>query len=97
MYIKVDTAWSLSYSAASVTDDAAYAAETEAAVAKVYCSQAPQWIAGKSIQLHGASASTGSITPTCTSSGHTRQRNCSDNRTNSSPPWRSRRDCSQGH
>ncbi|MCT1434999.1 acyl-CoA dehydrogenase, partial [Dietzia maris] len=34
-------------------DEAAYAAEIEAAAAKVYCSEALQWIAGESIQLHG--------------------------------------------
>ena len=34
-------------------DAAAYAAEIEAAAAKVYCSEALQWITGESIQLHG--------------------------------------------
>jgi alkylation response protein AidB-like acyl-CoA dehydrogenase len=65
MYVKVETARSLSYSAAAsvaeaqalgdgpAADEAAYAAEIEAAAAKVYCSEALQWIAGESIQLHG--------------------------------------------
>ncbi|KAA0917856.1 acyl-CoA dehydrogenase family protein [Dietzia sp. ANT_WB102] len=65
MYVKVETARSLSYSAAAMVaeaqalgdgtaaDEAAYAAEIEAAAAKVYCSEALQWIAGESIQLHG--------------------------------------------
>ena len=65
MYVKVETARSLSYSAAALVaeaqalaegpgaDGAAYAAEIEAAAAKVYCSEALQWIAGESIQLHG--------------------------------------------
>ena len=69
MYVKVETARSLSYSAAALvaealavdaeqgpgaeSDAAAYAAEIEAAAAKVYCSEALQWITGESIQLHG--------------------------------------------
>ncbi|WP_314038111.1 acyl-CoA dehydrogenase family protein [Dietzia sp. CH92] len=65
MYVKVETARSLSYSAAALVaeaqalgdgpaaDEAAYAAEIEAAAAKVYCSEALQWISGESIQLHG--------------------------------------------
>lgn len=65
MYVKAETARSLSYSAAAQVaeaqalgdgpdaDAAAYAAEIEAAAAKVYCSEALQWIAGESIQLHG--------------------------------------------
>lgn len=65
MYVKVETARSLSYSAAALVahaqalgdgpeaDEAAYAAEIEAAAAKVYCSEALQWITGESIQLHG--------------------------------------------
>ncbi|UVE94601.1 acyl-CoA dehydrogenase family protein [Dietzia sp. B32] len=65
MYVRAETAASLSYSAAALVaeaqalgdgpdaDEAAYAAEIEAAAAKVYCSEALQWIAGESIQLHG--------------------------------------------
>ncbi|MGW8591860.1 acyl-CoA dehydrogenase family protein [Dietzia sp. NPDC055877] len=65
MYVRVETARSLSYSAAALVaqaqeladgpeaDAAAYAAEIEAAAAKVYCSEALQWITGESIQLHG--------------------------------------------
>lgn len=65
MYVKAETARSLSYSAAALVaqaqalgdgpeaDAAAYAAEIEAAAAKVYCSEALQWITGESIQLHG--------------------------------------------
>ena len=65
MYVKTETARSLSYSAAALVaeaqalgdgedaDAAAYAAEVEAAAAKVYCSEALQWITGESIQLHG--------------------------------------------
>lgn len=62
MYVKTETARSLSYSAAALVasslsdeddDDTAYAAEIEAAAAKVYCSEALQWITGESIQLHG--------------------------------------------
>ncbi len=65
MYVKAETARSLSYAAAALVahaqalgdgpegDAAAYAAEIEAAAAKVYCSEALQWIAGESIQLHG--------------------------------------------
>ncbi|MBB1046065.1 acyl-CoA dehydrogenase family protein, partial [Dietzia sp. DQ11-44] len=65
MYVRAETAASLSYSAASMvaeaqslgdgpdSDDAAYAAEIEAAAAKVYCSEALQWITGEAIQLHG--------------------------------------------
>lgn len=65
MYVKVETARSLSYSAAALVaqfqalgdgpdaDEAAFAAEIEAAAAKVYCSEALQWISGESIQLHG--------------------------------------------
>ena len=65
MYVKTETARSLSYSAAALVaeaqalgdgpdaDAAAYAAEIEAAAAKVYCSEALQWITGESIQLHG--------------------------------------------
>ncbi|MDX2356961.1 acyl-CoA dehydrogenase family protein [Dietzia sp. PP-33] len=60
MYVRAETAASLSYSAAASVaeaqdgpDEIAYAAEIEAAAAKVYCSEALQWIAGESIQLHG--------------------------------------------
>lgn len=65
MYVRVETARSLSYSAAALVaraqalgdgpeaDAAAYEAEIEAAAAKVYCSEALQWITGESIQLHG--------------------------------------------
>lgn len=60
MYVRAETARSLSYSAAALvaeaqdgSDDAAYAAEIEAAAAKVYCSEALQWITGEAIQLHG--------------------------------------------
>ncbi|AWH94665.1 acyl-CoA dehydrogenase family protein [Dietzia psychralcaliphila] len=65
MYVRAETAASLSYSAAAMvaqaqslgdgpnSDEAAYAAEIEAAAAKVYCSEALQWITGESIQLHG--------------------------------------------
>lgn len=65
MYVKTETARSLSYSAAAMvaqaqalgdgrdSDEAAYAAEVEAAAAKVYCSEALQWITGEAIQLHG--------------------------------------------
>lgn len=68
MYVKTETARSLSYSAAALvaaaqtgadtddpqgSDEAAYAAEIEAAAAKVYCSEALQWITGEAIQLHG--------------------------------------------
>ena len=65
MYVKTETARSLSYSAAALVaraqalgdgpaaDEAAYAAEIEAAAAKVYCSEALQWITGEAIQLHG--------------------------------------------
>ena len=69
MYVKTETARSLSYSAAALvaeaqaidaeqgpgpeSDAAAHAAEIEAAAAKVYCSEALQWITGESIQLHG--------------------------------------------
>ncbi|MBB1036475.1 acyl-CoA dehydrogenase, partial [Dietzia natronolimnaea] len=65
MYVRAETAASLSYSAAAMvaaaqspwdgpdSDDAAYAAEIEAAAAKVYCSEALQWITGEAIQLHG--------------------------------------------
>lgn len=69
MYVKVETARSLSYSAAAQvahaqavdseqgagpeSDAAAYAAEVEAAAAKVYSSEALQWITGEAIQLHG--------------------------------------------
>lgn len=64
MYVKTETARSLSYSAAALVaeslatdgehgDELAYAAEIEAAAAKVYCSEALQWITGESIQLHG--------------------------------------------
>lgn len=65
MYVKTETARSLSYSAAALvaaaqaddhtdgSDDAAHAAEIEAAAAKVYCSEALQWITGEAIQLHG--------------------------------------------
>lgn len=65
MYVKAETARSLSYSAAALVaqaqalgdgpeaDAAAFAAEIEAAAAKVYCSEALQWITGESIQLHG--------------------------------------------
>ena len=73
MYVKAETARSLSYSAAALvaealvadtgsagadTDEAAYAAEIEAAAAKVYCSEALQWITGEAIQLHGGVAIT---------------------------------------
>lgn len=71
MYVKAETARSLSYSAAALVaesltadadgpeaDEAAYAAEIEAAAAKVYCSEALQWITGESIQLHGGVAIT---------------------------------------
>lgn len=71
MYVKAETARSLSYSAAALvagalsqddgsagSDEAAHAAEVEAAAAKVYCSEALQWIAGESIQLHGGVAIT---------------------------------------
>ena len=71
MYVKTETARSLSYSAAALvaaaqaddytdgsgsdsdSDEAAHAAEIEAAAAKVYCSEALQWITGEAIQLHG--------------------------------------------
>ena len=65
MYVRAETAASLSYSAAALVaeaqaagdgpegDAAAYAAEIEAAAAKVYCSEALQWITGEAIQLHG--------------------------------------------
>ncbi|AVZ38639.1 MULTISPECIES: acyl-CoA dehydrogenase family protein [unclassified Dietzia] len=65
MYVRAETAASLSYSAAArvaqaqalgegpEADEAAYAAEIEAAAAKVYCSEAVQWITGEAIQLHG--------------------------------------------
>lgn len=65
MYVRTETARSLSYSAAALvaealgtggeegTDEQAYAAEVEAAAAKVYCSEALQWITGEAIQLHG--------------------------------------------
>jgi len=62
MYVRAETARSLSYSAAAAVaemlrfpdDDAlAHAAEIEAAAAKVYCSEALQWITGEAIQLHG--------------------------------------------
>lgn len=65
MYVRTETARSLSYSAAALVaeahalgdgpaaDEAAYAAEIEAAAAKVYCSEALQWITGEAIQLHG--------------------------------------------
>ncbi|MET3862529.1 alkylation response protein AidB-like acyl-CoA dehydrogenase [Dietzia sp. 2505] len=65
MYVRAETAASLSYSAAAMvaaaqrlgdgpdSDEAAYAAEIEAATAKVYCSEAVQWITGEAIQLHG--------------------------------------------
>lgn len=61
MYVRVETARSLSYSAAALVaealesddDELAYAAEVESAAAKVYCSEALQWITGESIQLHG--------------------------------------------
>lgn len=68
MYVKAETARSLSYSAAASVavalagdgdgDAAAHAAEIEAAAAKVYCSEALQWITGESIQLHGGVAIT---------------------------------------
>ena len=66
MYVKAETARSLSYAAAAAVDamlaveddDLAYAAEIEAAAAKVYCSDALQWIAGEAIQLHGGVAIT---------------------------------------
>lgn len=71
MYVRVETARSLSYSAAALVadslsadadgtgpDEAAYAAEIEAAAAKVYCSEAAQWITGEAIQLHGGVAIT---------------------------------------
>ena len=65
MYVKSETARSLSYSAAALvaeafgtddeegSDEQAYAAEIEAAAAKVFCSEALQWITGEAIQLHG--------------------------------------------
>ncbi|MFL0580192.1 acyl-CoA dehydrogenase family protein [Dietzia sp. 179-F 9C3 NHS] len=65
MYVKTETARSLSYSAAALvaealgtdgeegSDEQAYAAEIEAAAAKVFCSEALQWITGEAIQLHG--------------------------------------------
>ena len=65
MYVRTETARSLSYSAAALVaeaqalgdgpdaDAAAYSAEIEAAAAKVYCTEALQWITGESIQLHG--------------------------------------------
>jgi alkylation response protein AidB-like acyl-CoA dehydrogenase len=60
MYVRTETARSLSYSAAALvaeaiggSDEQAYAAEIEAAAAKVYCSEALQWITGEAIQLHG--------------------------------------------
>lgn len=65
MYVRAETAASLSYAAAArvaealalgegpEADEAAYAAEIEAAAAKVYCSEAVQWITGEAIQLHG--------------------------------------------
>lgn len=65
MYVRSETARSLSYSAAAAVarafevagtsdaGEAARAAEIEAAAAKVYSTKALQWIAGESIQLHG--------------------------------------------
>ena len=63
MYVEAETARSLSYSAAALVaaaddDESAYAAEVEAAAAKVYCSEALQWITGEAIQLHGGVAIT---------------------------------------
>lgn len=65
MYVRSETARSLSYSAAAAVarafeiggSDAAHAAacdaEIEAAAAKVYATRALSWIAGEAIQLHG--------------------------------------------
>lgn len=69
MYVRSETARSLSYSAAAAVARAfevagsgpapdaaraaAYDAEVEAAAAKVYATRALSWIAGEAIQLHG--------------------------------------------
>ena len=66
MYVRAETARSLSYSAAGAvarmlddpSPEAAHAAEIEAAAAKAYCSEVLSWIAGEAVQLHGGVAIT---------------------------------------
>lgn len=95
MYVRVETARSLSYSAAALVakaqelgddpeaDAAAYAAEIEAAAAKVYCSRR---CSGSPVSRSSSTAawgSRGSTTPTC-SSERTAPRSCSVSPTSSS-------------
>ncbi|TJZ76810.1 acyl-CoA dehydrogenase [Rhodococcus oryzae] len=58
LYFLVETARSASYGAVRSLVDGAPTAATDAAVAKVYCSEALQSVAADSIQLHGGIAIT---------------------------------------
>ncbi|MFC4603702.1 acyl-CoA dehydrogenase family protein [Rhodococcus kronopolitis] len=58
LYFQVETARSASYAAVRSLADGAPSVGVDAAVAKVYCSEALQAVAGDSIQLHGGIAIT---------------------------------------
>lgn len=58
LYFQVETARSASYGAVRSLADGAPSAGADAAVAKVYCSEALQTVAADSIQLHGGIAIT---------------------------------------
>lgn len=58
LYFLVETARSASYAAVASLSEGAPTAASDAAVAKVYCSEALQAVAGDAIQLHGGIAIT---------------------------------------
>lgn len=58
LYFLVETARSASYAAVASLAEASESAASDAAVAKVYCSEALQSVTGDSIQLHGGIAIT---------------------------------------